>query len=267
MSANFLSFLATKPKPGSSNPSVLSFFKKKKADFVKDKVAQQIVQAELNENPQTSEREDEEKSNTAHDVEYYRKKNVAMEKELKYAKQLLRHTSALLLEKDITIKKLSEKNGEKSAAAQKMLFTKYANQFEDDELKIIRSSMPGAKNDSNFVLNIMRGLYKGNEMKKLKNRTATSRKNKGSEKHEISFEKKDLITEMFKERLTAEHQDDVTESSKRFKRLNDLLRSAIHNIIRRDQKPNKRMREGDSEFEEPRDKKAKSNNSASNVSK
>lgn len=73
----------------------------------------------------------------------------------------------------------------------------------------------------------------------------TDRKYKSSEKQGISFEKRDVIEEMFKERLTNEEQDNFGESCNRFKRLNDLLRYAIHNIVRQEGAKPKRMREED----------------------
>lgn len=226
-------------------PSVLSFLKQKKSIFISNKIQQQTDQAQLNENAHELIDEGGGEINASKVEEDLNKKSVVAEKNLKHAKKLLRYSSGLLLEKDIKIKQLMKRNNENNAISNGILFAKHASTFEPEELKIIRSSKPGIRNDSNFILNIMRALYKGSDLKKLENRTATGRKYNGNEKREISFEKRDVIEDMFKERLTDEEQENMDESCKRFKKLNDFIRSAIHNILRREKGQLKRTREED----------------------
>lgn len=90
------------------------------------------------------------------------------EKCLSYAKKLLKESNALNLEKDIKLKHLLKQNDGIGACSNGKLFVKHSQYFEPEELKTIRSSMPGLKSDSNFILNIIRSLYKGKELEKLK---------------------------------------------------------------------------------------------------
>lgn len=252
-----------KTKSTNNWPSVKAFLKKKKNDFMQDKIENQIQKAQsiCNEPNHESvvEKSDEKKLNVDTIEDDYKAKANAAEKQLKHAKKLLKQSSSLILEKDIIIKQLMEKNNDTHLKPNSTLFSKYAQSFETDELKTIRSSKPGTRNDSNFILSIMRGLYKGDEIKKLKNRTATGRKYKGQQKHEISFEKKEIIEGMFTERLTDEEQENGAEIFIRFKKLNDLIRSAIHNIVRGENAQSKRARDETDAIENSSAKRTKLN--------
>lgn len=65
---------------------------------------------------------------------------------------------------------------------------------------------------------------------------------------------------MFKERLREEVKENVSQACQRLKRLNDMIRSAIHNIVRCDKF--KRRREDEDDVDAARKKKAKSNEAA-----
>lgn len=221
--------LLKKPKQ-KEYPSVISFLQKAKKDFVKEKLEKHIERAQFDKSDEDNAIEADVGEQTNQDN--FKQKSMAAEKKLKFAKKLLRQSSGLLLEKDIQIKQLMERSIENRDIPNDALFAKHSNNFEHEELKAIRSTQPGFKNDSTFVLKIMRALYKGNELEKLKNRTATGRKYNGNEKREISFEKKDIIKEMLLERINDEVRDNIADTCKRLKRINDLIRSAIHNITR-----------------------------------
>lgn len=180
-------------KNNQNYPSVATFLTKKKNDFIAKKIENRVQQAQKNivefQESQTGTEVDQvggEKENV------YEEKAAMAEKKLNYAKKLLRQTSDILLEKDLKIKQLMEKTNGHNIASDSVptFFGKHVETLEPEDLKTIRSSKPGEKNDSNFVLNIMRALYKGAESKKLEHRTATGRKYKGINKHEITAEKK-----------------------------------------------------------------------------
>lgn len=90
----------------------------------------------------------------------FKQKSMAAEKKLKFAKKLLRQSSGLFLEKDIQIKQLMDRSIENRDIPNDALFAKHSNNFKHEELKAIRSTQPEFKNDSTFVLKIMRALYK-----------------------------------------------------------------------------------------------------------
>lgn len=199
---------------------ITNFLTKSKKSFVAEKVAQQSV------------RELEPKDDSGNEQNEYKEKLYIAEKNLRIAKNLLRQSNDLNVQKDLKIKRLVEQSGDSDVKSND-LYDEYSTKFNADELKAIRSTGPGISNDSTFILNIMRSLYKDEEMKKLDNRSATGRKYKGEAKAEISFEKKELMKNMLTHRITGElknHFGAVDEISKRIGRLNELVRSAIHNI-------------------------------------
>lgn len=203
-------------------PSVAHFLLKTKKNFFADKVASHV------ENSNTNTTETVEHSDLSNKIELEKKLEIS-EKELKQAKKLLRASSDVNLEKDLAIKKLMPQNSNNGG----LLYEEFSQRFEDVELKQIRSIHAGESNDSKFVLNIMKVLYK-NESEKLKNRSATGRKFKNTSKLEVSFEKKNLLNQLLNERVAYESQnmsDSAQQFTRRTKNLNKLIRYAIHNIL------------------------------------
>lgn len=165
-----------------------------------------------------------------------------VEKELKYAKQMLKKSTAMNFEKELKIKQLLAEENDFSVDHWSKEFV---DRFEEAELKKIRSIGPGKSNDSKFILHIMRCLYKGEEVKKLENRTSSGRKYKDAKKMEISFEKRATMQSMLKSRVVFELKNKANfavEMDKRINRINELMKNAIHNISRTNKK---RQREDD----------------------
>lgn len=178
-------------------------------------------------------------------VNILQKEIKVLTKNFNAAKSLLRKTSRVNMEKDLHIKKLTTESEAKKKSDH--LFDEFSLKFDKCQLSAIRSVGPGQKNDSRFILNIMRFLYKEDEVAKLKNRSVRGRKYKGENKHEISFEKKSKLETMFKQRVDDElpelaHSSVTNEHSKRIKNFGTLLRSAIHNILKAVQKEECRER-------------------------
>lgn len=156
------------------------------------------------------------------------------EQNLKLAKNLLRKSSQLNLDKDLKIQQIISQQ-EKSipiSCSGGVLFKKYSDRFDADDLIEIRSVGPGLKKDSKFITKIVYSFYK-NEIEKLHHRTATGKKFNGKKKHEITIEKKRIMECMLIERVKAELKDQMEASSvflNRVARLNLLLRFAIGNL-------------------------------------
>lgn len=174
-------------------------------------------------------------------------------KTLSAAKSLLRKTNHVNMQKDLQIKKLTTQSEAEKKSDH--LFNEFSLIFEKCELATIRSVGPGQKNDSRFILNIMRFLYKGDETEKLKNRSVNGRKYKGENKLEISFEKKQMLETMFKQRVDDECSEMsqlivTNEHSKRIKTVGNLIRSAIHNILKGVRKDENRKRARDEDVDD-----------------
>lgn len=188
-------------------------------------------------------------------VKVLQKEIQVLKKNLHDAKLLLRKTNQVNMEKDMQLKKFSTESQPKTTPNH--LFGEFSSKFDNCELATIRSVGPGKKNDSRFILNITRFLYKGDEQSKLKNRSVVGRKYNGETKNEISFEKKEIMKTMFKNRVDDELPElkEViipNEHSQRMRNLNNLIRSAIHNIVKSVQKQDSGKRARDEEDDDSR---------------
>lgn len=198
-----------------------------KNDFITKKINESVQKTLIpNEQVQNKDEQDNE-------IKILRQRNLILEKDLKHAKILLRKASDLNLQKDFEIKMLKQQLNIKNPSAKKneLLFETYSHRFDSTEMKCIRSVKSGKRNDSAFILAILKALYK-NEWSKLKQRRVTGRNYNGASKIEISAEKKQIMREMFNERLSEEIGSDSNEADEfasRSARLNALMRYALHN--------------------------------------
>lgn len=110
------------------------------------------------------------------------------ENNLELARKMLQKTNEINIEKDMKIRYLEKKNKETHH-----LYSRQHSNFDANELRAIQSVDPGIKNDSTFILNVMRSLYKGNELIKLSKRNPTGKKYKGIKKQEITMEKRKIM--------------------------------------------------------------------------
>lgn len=167
--------------------------------------------------------------------------------ELKKTKVLLKKASEIILEKELRIKfvqNIPEKM-ETEKTDKVSLFSEYSYLFRSNDFKAICSVQPGKNHDSNFVLKLMKGFYRGTE-RVLSNRSAVGRKHNGTRKDAITPEKKKIITEIFNTRIISEMKkfdDDAFESKvdKRTRPLNRFIRSAIGNILASLSKPKRSL--------------------------
>lgn len=199
--------------------TVLDF--ESKSDFLTRK-SREIIEKTTTKVEQTAKVNDNE-------VKILLEENKLLQKNLKQAKIMLRKANDINMQKDIEIdilkKKLSDMGAE--ANCDSLLFEKYAHKFDDKEIKKIRSIKMGQRNDSTFILTILKALYK-NQDEKIRERRATSRKFKDSSKHEISFEKKEIMRQMLEERIKSENNDTIFNDT-RLKKLNEHMRHALCN--------------------------------------
>lgn len=96
-----------------------------------------------------------------------------------------------------------------------------------DILKQLECLENSRRNDSTFVLTIMRQLY-SNKVEELKSKTACGR---GNSNGIISQKNRNMIENHFAERLTKANLAEQ-EWSERYFRLNELINSAINNLLR-----------------------------------
>lgn len=151
-----------------------------------------------------------------------------LETDLRHAKILLRKASDLNMQKDLEIKHLKQRLN--TNKVNEIPFQNHSHQFEPGEMRKIRSIKGGERNDSAFVLTILKGLYK-NEEAKLNDRQVTARKYGGIKKIELSAEKKEIMREMLKERVLDElgTSHEGNELADRLNKLNRHMRNALHN--------------------------------------
>lgn len=228
-----------------STPPVTAFFSKLKKDHFNNK--NDFVARKFNERIQKVCDESSVK-NTAEntqnvDVDILREQIKLLEKELKQAKTLLRKANDVNMQKDLQITALKQQlnNNKQQLESKVLLFENHAHRFDSTDIKKIRSIKAGQRNDSAFILQITRALYK-NEESKMKERRVTSRKYKDSKKLEISADKKEIMREMLEERVIdeleiADGSDAVTE---RVKMLNNHMRHALKNSVSANERKQKR---------------------------
>lgn len=104
------------------------------------------------------------------------------------------------------------------------------NVFTNEHLAKLRSIGGNKKEDSSFVLNSIRFLYK-NEIEKISSLSLTGRSRGSKPKHKMSPEKQKIINDMFLERL-ASLKLHSTEFTDRSKQINTLMKNAFINTKR-----------------------------------
>lgn len=109
------------------------------------------------------------------------------------------------------------------------VFKRFEDSFPESGLAQLRSVDGNWKYDSTFILIALRLLYK-NDLTRLKIISITGRSRNKTEKIAMSPQKVQTLNDIFKERLDALNLGE-DETTKRSKRLNYHINSAIHNVI------------------------------------
>lgn len=154
--------------------------------------------------------------------------NKKISEDLASVKRLYNQTCRSYVQKDFKIKLLEKANETKKSTngEPKVLYEQYEQILGAETLIKLRSVKGMKRNDSTFILQCMRQLYKDPKMVRLK-----SARGSGNVKSTISPDKRQLMENIFADRLSNEDIDE-REFSVRYIRLNDLINSAINNIRR-----------------------------------
>lgn len=125
---------------------------------------------------------------------------------------------------------LKYKMRERKLMPKTRLFGHFEKVFGAETIRKLRRLDNSKKKDSTFILECMRNLI-GNGAE-LKDVTACGRKHgKNRENSLFAPEKREILDDIFIERLTIQPMDD-DELSKRYFSLNNLINTAINNIVR-----------------------------------
>lgn len=155
------------------------------------------------------------------------KKKVSVQKEdIKLLKHSLNASNRLCVLKDIKIERLiKEIQQTKKSEVQPFIFNKFETEINASTLKDLRSVPTGQKNDSTFILKLVRYLYENNHNVLLDRSVA------GINKTAITPKKKKIIQDILQERVTIEEEEEV-RIELRTARVGTLISDAIRNIVR-----------------------------------
>lgn len=133
-----------------------------------------------------------------------------------------------------------------------LLYSKHSEQFTAKELSELRSIGGNQSEDSGFILNSIRYIYKG-QMDRLTHISVTGRSRMGIKKAKMSPNKFTAIQNMFNERMNSlELTSDAQK--KRAKRINLLIKDAIQNIANPKANDKQKLRELNDKINEQQNK-------------
>lgn len=203
--------------------------------FVKNKIASQV---EKSLSPSTStietEKADVAKTTTttesssllADELNNERKKNEKLSADLKKSVALIKEISSISVTKDIEIERLTKQlqNIKICTTQPENQFTEFSAIFTNDQLKTLRSIKSGKPKDSTFILSCVRFLYPDKSV--LNHISLTGKKFNKQKKEKMSTDHVEIITKMFRQRITSEGTDQLS-TVKRMSNINKLIRDAI----------------------------------------
>lgn len=155
------------------------------------------------------------------------KKKVSVQKEdIKLLKHSLNASNRLCVSKDIKIERLIKENQlARKSKVPAVIFDKFEGKINASTLKNLRSVPAGQPFDSTFILKLIRHLYE-NDHNVLLNRSAA-----GKNKEALTPTKKNIIQEIFRERVVTEEEEEA-RIVLRTARVGMLICDAIRNIVR-----------------------------------
>lgn len=109
-------------------------------------------------------------------------------------------------------------------------FITFQNNFNPDQLSYLRSISNQSDKDSHFIKTAVEALYEG-RLDVLKNRSVTGRSAGGQSKQKMTPQKHSILNTIFTERIINATPNSA-ERVLRQKKLNSLIKNAIHNISR-----------------------------------
>lgn len=148
--------------------------------------------------------------------------------DIKLLKHALKTSNRLCVSKDVKIERLLKERAKITVGKleqKPVMFKKFEENIDPATLKKLRNIQMGQKQDSSFVLLLVRHFY-WNDLSILFNRTAS-----GKGKTPITPAKKTVMQEILKERVLLEESDEI-HVDLRANRINILINDAIANITR-----------------------------------
>lgn len=175
--------------------------------------------------------------------ECLRKKNLLkkqvdeMKEKCRDVEDAIRICDSVMLDKDIKIKSLEQEIkvacavdsnvDPKNSASATQSFGGFSMHFSSEKLATLRSIGNNKREDSTFVSAIIKTLY-ADRLDAIKYKSVTGR-SKGEKKEAITPEKREILNEMFTERIYST-TDDNEERKIRLKKINDHIRFGLLNI-------------------------------------
>lgn len=148
--------------------------------------------------------------------------------DIKMLKHALKISNGICVSKDVKIDRLLKEKAKITGGKleqKPVMFVKFESDVDPITLKKLRSIQMGQKQDSTFVLTLVRHFYR-NDLNVLFNRTAS-----GKGKMPITPTKKAAIQKILEERVMIE-ESDIIRVGFRTNRINTLINDAIANITR-----------------------------------
>lgn len=135
---------------------------------------------------------------------------------------LLKDAGSIILQKDVCIRKWSkEKYAPNDFEQPSDLFHEFNGEFNQQQLRQLRSIPSGKSRDSSFVLTVMRFFNPNSSV--LSKKSGTGKKRNKVAKEELTPRKKTLITEMLKQRICSEAGLNDMSIFQRMERVNKLI--------------------------------------------
>lgn len=227
----------------SSKHKFLDYFSKTKKSseppikkFLSDRIAEETGQIVTHKakcattNCESCLKKDKEIDELKQNIKKLETENKKLVKDNTHLKHVLTHSNRINLQKDLKIEELEKESKEQSGPvlvelSDKTVFSQFADIFSQEELSALRSIPSSSSKDSTFVLQTIRYLYKEN-LSVLSSRTSSSSR---ENKKPISPEKKNIIQQIFHERLNILKLD-IIECNSRKNRLNELTATGINNV-------------------------------------
>lgn len=195
--------------------------------YVEEKLATQVNSSQQNIPPLDEENETSsdftEINNLKNELSNEKKKNQLLVDDLKKSVAFINDFKTINLSKDIEIEKLTKQLELASLDTNSTLFSEFDN-FNQDQLKGLRSVKSGFSRDSSFVLMAMRFLYPNPAV--LNDISVTGKLYKKQRKEKMSEKHLNIVTSLLRERINSEEVDQIS-TLKRLRRVNKLIRDAI----------------------------------------
>lgn len=227
MSKGISAYFLSKRKSSELPPNVSDYLKSKLAEKSKENV--NVVENDSNSKIELDVAHLQIKLEEANKkIEHLNGTIVQQNEDIKLLKRALKISNQLCVSKDVKIERLLKEKSKcvvGKSQSKPVMFKNFESRVDSSMLKQLRNIPPGQKQDSTFILMMVRYLYR-EDRSILCDRTVS-----GKGKTPITPTKKRVMDEMLKERVVAE-EDDEFRVLHRTNRIGSLISDAIYNITR-----------------------------------